>query len=233
MSVLYRSYHFPPLDLVQADQVQQAAQVEGAAATGERDSNQELAQAYEQAVQRGHVQGFAQGQREGEQAGYEAGLQAGTQAGSAQVLQSARDELGRLGVPLTAVTQQLGQLHADWEASLRKDLIDLVEKVARQVVRCELTLQPAQILALVEETLIGMPQRTGDVRVSLNPADLQRIQELDASRVPAWNLQADSTLEAGECHLRVGDDEVDVGCKQRLNACMEQVRDQLSSAEVQ
>ena len=168
MSVRYRPYHFPPLDLVLADSVQ-PEQVQDADAPA---GTQELAQAYEQAA-------------------------------------------------------QLQALHADWEASLRKDLVGLVEKVARQVVRCELTLQPAQILALVEETLSGMPQRTGAVHVFLNPADLQRIQELDAARIPAWQLQADSGLEAGECRLLVGEEEVDAGCKQRLAACMEQVRGQL------
>jgi len=223
MSVRYRPYHFPPLDLVLADSAQ-PEQVQDADAPA---GTQELAQAYEQAAQRGHAQGFAQGQSEGESAGYAAGHEAGLDAGRAQALAGARDELQRLGAPLTALTAQLQALHADWEASLRKDLVGLVEKVARQVVRCELTLQPAQILALVEETLSGMPQRTGVVHVFLNPADLQRIQELDAARIPAWQLQADSGLEAGECRLLVGEEEVDAGCKQRLAACMEQVRGQL------
>lgn len=226
--MLYRPYHFPPLDLVQADSQPRHAGVEA----GEHEAKaQELAQAYEQAVQRGHAQGFAQGQADGERAGYESGQLAGANAGRSQALGTAREELQRLGAPVSALAQQLQVLHADWEASLRKDLIELVEKVARQVVRCELTLQPAQILSLVEETLAGMPQRTGAVHVFLNPADLQRIQELDHTRVPDWQLQADSALEAGECRLRVGDEEVDAGCKQRMAACMDQVRGQLQAAE--
>lgn len=229
--MLYRPYHFPPLDLVQADRAQQGADSPAAGEAAGREDARALAQAYEQAVQRGHAQGFAQGQTEGERAGYDAGLQNGLQAGRAQALQGARDELQRLGAPVAELAQQLQSLRTDWEASLRKDLIDLVERVSRQVVRCELTLQPAQILALVEETLHGMPQRTGEVQVFLNPADLQRIQELDSARVPDWKLQADSTLDAGECRLRVGEAEVDAGCKQRLTACMEQVREQLSPAE--
>ena len=65
----------------------------------------------------------------------------------------------------------------------------------------------------------------------VTPFLLQRIQELDSTRVPDWKLQADSTLDAGECRLRVGEAEVDAGCKQRLGACMEQVREQLQPAE--
>lgn len=229
---MQRPYRFPPLDLVQAHSRAAAAPAQAGATAPAAPAAQALSQAFEQAAQRGHQQGFEQGLRAGEQAGYSDGLQAGRQEARAEQQQAAQAELQRLGAPLVQVQQQLQALHADWQASLRKDLIDLVERVARQVVRCELTLQPAQILALVEETLSGMPQRTGEVHVHLNPADLQRIQELDASRIPAWELHADSALEAGECRLRVGDVEVDAGCRQRLTACMEQVREQMLPQEV-
>ena len=221
-----RTYRFPPLEVLQAPRATASAQGAGEAEHGTVDA-QAMAQAYEQAVQRGHAQGFEQGHQEGLQAGSLAAREQGLQEGREQALQGMRAALAQMGQPLDQMLQQLEALHTDWQASLRKDVIDLVERVARQVVRCELTLQPAQILALVEETLQGMPQRTGDVVVYLNPADLQRIQELDASRIPAWKLQADASMEAGECRLRVGEEEADAGCKQRLQACMEQVREQL------
>lgn len=227
---MQRPYRFPPLDLVQAQSRSAPASAQ-AHPDAQRPAAQALAQAFEQAAQRGHAQGFEQGLQAGEQAGYADGLQAGRQDARAEQQQVAQAELIRLGAPLTQALQQLQALHADWQASLRKDMIDLVERVARQVVRCELTLQPAQILALVEETLSGMPQRSGPVQVYLNAADLQRIQELDASRIPAWQLHADSALEAGECRLQVGDVEVDAGCRQRLQACMEQVREQILPEE--
>lgn len=228
---MFRTYRFPPLDLLQAGRSTAPAAIDAAASAQPVPDPQVLAQAYEQAAQRGHAQGFEQGQQEGHQQGHAMGLAEGRLQGQRAAQQEARAELLRLAAPLDALTAQLGALHADWQASLGKDVIDLVERVARQVVRCELTLQPAQILALVEETLQGMPPRTGEVQVFLNPADLQRIQELDAGRVPAWHLQADNALEAGECRLRVGDAEVDAGCKHRLQACMEQVREQLQPEE--
>ena len=226
---MQRPYRFPPLDLLRPEH-SRGGENGGDAASSAPDA-QDLAQAFEQASRRGHAQGFEQGRQEGEQAGYTAGLLKGREQGRAESLANMQTEMAKLAEPLTALTNQLQAVHADWQASLRKDLIDLVERVARQVVRCELTLQPAQILALVEETLQGMPQRTGDVQVFLHPADLQRIQELDASRIPAWNLHADSALDAGECRLQVGDHEADAGCKQRLAACMEQVRAQLTPAD--
>lgn len=229
MSIV-RPYRFPPLDVLQ---LECAPRTDESVATGNTSMDAHaLAQAYEQALQRGHEQGFAQGQQEGMAAGQAAGFAQGSQEAGDKVLQAAHDQLELLAAPVNALQTALQALHADWQASLRKDVIDLVERVARQVVRCELTLQPAQILALVEETLSGMPQRTGSVDVFLNPADLLRIQELDASRIPSWNLLADSALEAGECHLRVGEEEVDAGCKQRLVACMDQVKEQLLPQEL-
>ena len=198
----YRPYRFPPLDLFQKPASTVSDTNAGGQVTAGPDPL-ELAQAFEQAAQRGQAQGRA------------------------EVLKTLQEELHRLAQPLDAAVLKLQAVNADWQATLRKDVIDLVERVARQVVRCELTLQPAQILALVEETLEGMPRRTGEVHVFLHPADLQRIQELDASRLPAWKLFADSQLESGECRLQVDDLEVDAGCKQRLSACMEQVRSQL------
>ena len=225
-------YRFPPLDLLQASRLPRAEnlQANGAESAPAIDP-QMVAQAYDQAAQRGHAAGWEQGLQDGLQAGLEQARAQGLQEGQQLAMQGLRDELARLAQPLNALSEQLQGLHTDWQDSLRKDVIDLVERVARQVVRCELTLQPAQILALVEETLQGMPQRTGDVQVYLNPADLQRIQELDASRIPAWHLWADNSLEAGECRLRVGEEEVDAGCKQRLVACMDQVREQLVPQE--
>ena len=220
-----RPYRFPPLDVLQKP-VQQGPATEAAVVDPHA-----LTKAFEQASQRGHEEGFAQGIHAGEQTGFAQGLVRGQEEGRTQGMQSVRAEFAAVCSPVQVLHEQLEQLHADWQASLRKDVIDLVERVARQVVRCELTLQPAQILALVEETLSGMPQRTGELQVYLHPADLQRIQELDASRIPAWNLLADSALEAGECRLRVGDVEVDAGCKQRLAACMDQVREQLLPEE--
>lgn len=228
MNIL-RSYRFPPLDVLQLERAPEAG--EPTVPVDSAVDADALAQAYEQAMQRGHAQGLAQGQQDGLQTGRSAGFVQGMQEAQAHAQQAAQVHLQRLAAPIDALQAQLQGLHADWQASLRKDVIDLVERVARQVVRCELTLQPAQILSLVEETLSGMPQRTGAVEVFLHPADLQRIQELDATRLPAWNLLADSALEAGECRLRVGDEEADAGCKQRLAACMEQVKEQLLSQE--
>jgi flagellar assembly protein FliH len=62
---------------------------------------------------------------------------------------------------------------------------------------------------------------------------MKRIQELDPKRAKKWNLLADPRLEPGECRVKAGDHEVDAGCQGRLAACMEQVREGLSTTDAQ
>lgn len=58
---------------------------------------------------------------------------------------------------LEAITGKVNDFLAHIERKQREDLLQLVEKVTRQVIRCELALQPTQLLALVEEALAAFP----------------------------------------------------------------------------
>ena len=139
------------------------------------------------------------------------------------------DEGATAARTLKADRPQLGILllsqHID-----RSSVVDLVAKVARQVIRAELALQPVQLLALVDETLASMPPTREEIDVFLNPEELKRISELDPKRAKRWNLIADARLDAGECRIKAGDNEVDAGCHQRLSACMDQVSSHLALA---
>ncbi len=133
-----------------------------------------------------------------------------------------------LAAPIEALRRQLEALLADYESALRTEVVDLVAKVAQQVIRSELTAQPAQLLSLVDEALPRC--RAGPataIEVFLNRADLERIAQLGDARTEHWNLIPDSTLQPGECRIRAGSNEVDAGCRRRLEACMEQVGTQL------
>jgi flagellar assembly protein FliH len=90
-----------------------------------------------------------------------------------------------------------------------------------------LALQPAQLLTLVDETLAAMPPVREGVEVYMNPRELQRILEVDPERASRWSLIPDSRLEPGECRINADGHEADAGCRQRLAACIDQVRAQL------
>ncbi len=74
--------------------------------------------------------------------------------------------LDRLARPVDAILRDLKKVRADYREAQRKEVVDLVAKVARQVIRAELALQPVQLLALVDETLASMPPTREEIDAS-------------------------------------------------------------------
>lgn len=188
------------------------------------------------AMQDGYQRGMERGYREGHEAGLRSGMETGRgegrEEGREQGLESGRQEalarFERLAGPVTQMVEELKQLQADYQIAMRKEVIELVAKVARQVIRKEIQMDPTQLLALVDEALATMPRVAADeVVVYLNPEDLERIIELEPMQAERWNLWADDKLEPGECRVKAGNREADAGCSQRLAACMEQIEERL------
>lgn len=187
-----------------------------------------LSEGFQQGMDRGYRTGHENGLRDGHESGLQEGREAGRQQGAEAGRREALERFEGLVAPLDAMLESLKNLQADYQSALRKEVVELVARVARQVIRCELALQPAQLLTLVDETLATMPHAPESaIEVYLNEADLQRIREIDQSRAPLWNLLADARLEPGECRVKSGNREADAGCRQRLSACMEQISAQL------
>ncbi|WP_241499266.1 flagellar assembly protein FliH [Chromobacterium sphagni] len=196
-----------------------AAEVQASAADG-----------FRQGMDAGYREGFDSGEAAGRDAGYQAGLQQGRQEGGAAARDEALARFASIAAPLDAAIGQLQRLCRDYQAAQRDEVVELVAKVARQVIRCELALKPVQILDLVEETLAALPASAhsqGEVEVLLNPEECQRIRELAPERSAKWRLLADSGLAPGECRVRGAEFEADAGCQQRLEHCVDSLREQL------
>lgn len=185
-----------------------------------------------QGFQEGLAKGYEEGHASGSQAGSEAAQAMGREQGLAQGRREMQEYFQGLAQPVDALLAELSQLLTELQAAARREVVALVEKVARQVIRCELTLQPAQLLTLVDETLASMPVTREGVEVYLNPEDLRRIQDLAPERAEAWTLLPDPALASGECRLLAGGREADAGCAQRLAACMAQVKSQLVDSDM-
>jgi flagellar assembly protein FliH len=220
----FRPYHFPPLAQLARPG---AASDAGSAASLDEAWQSAVADGYAKGQRDGHQAGLAQGRAEGYPLGHAEGVVRGIEEGRAQ----AHAHFEQLARPVDAALKGLKKLKSDYRAAQRKEVVDLVGKIARQVIRAELALQPVQVLALVDEALAAMPPTRDEVEVFLNPEELRRISELDPKRAKKWTLLADPALEPGECRVKAGDHEVDAGCQGRLAAVMEQVGEQLAAAE--
>jgi flagellar assembly protein FliH len=117
-----------------------------------------------------------QARREGYQRGYDDGYHDGAR----EAQQRADAELQHTIETLRAQLQQVIQgVHAQHEAYLKHaeaQMLDLALEVARKVVREELKLQPAHVLAIVRDTLRRV-QGFGRLRIRVNPLDVDLLRQ--------------------------------------------------------
>ena len=217
----FRPHRFPPLHQL----AQRGATPAGASGDGGWAAS--VSDGFRQGMDEGFAKGRELGEAQGRVEGLEAGRAEGMRVAQEEVRRDMQDAFEALARPVDAVFTRLEAFRAELELAQRRDVVDLVARVARQVIRAELALQPAQILALVDETLATLPPAPDGVEVYLHPQELERVRELDPVRAARWSLIADPRLDLGECRVKAGDREADAGCRQRLAACMEQVSAQL------
>jgi flagellar assembly protein FliH len=216
----FRPHRFPPLHQLAA---------RGSAPSGAADGgwSASVSDGFRQGMDEGFAKGRELGEAEGRRDGQEAGRAEGLRLAHEEARRDVQARFDEIARPVDAVLARLEAYRAEVEIAQRRDVVDLVARVARQVIRAELALQPGQILALVDETLATLPPAPDGVEVYLHPQELERVRELDPERAARWTLIADPRLDLGECRVKAGDREADAGCRQRLAACMEQVSAQL------
>ena len=191
------------------------------------DYQRAVSEGYEQGAQQGYLEGLAQGREagreEGLRSGHDAGVQQGRQAGE-QLFEAAARPIGLIAMHWQHYRQA-------FEEQRRQELLTLVGKVAQQVIRCELNLNPAQLLTLADEALAAMPLPPGEVHILLNPQEHACIRDLAPERAQQWRLVADESLALGECRIVTAQAEFDVGCQQRLDACLQSLAEHLPATE--
>ncbi|WP_234977339.1 flagellar assembly protein FliH [Ferrimonas marina] len=186
---------------------------------------------YQEGLQQGHEAGFADGQRQGEESGHQQGFANGRQEGLEAGQGQAREELQSAIVPLAAMKELLEEGYQSQVRQQQELILELVQRVAQQVIRCELTLQPQQVLNLVEETLQALPDGQDDLKIHLEPSACERIRELAPERAKQWTLVPDPSISPGGCRVVSDNLDADASVESRLDACMEQVRKRLDSME--
>ncbi|ENM5733736.1 flagellar assembly protein H [Vibrio mimicus] len=221
----YRLYRFPPL--AQPMALDNGPTIENDAWQDTLDIQQKLEAGFEQGLQKGHEEGFRQGIEQGKQHGLLEGEKEGFQKGFVSGERSGKHPFIEAVKSVNEIYQVLSRWQSEREQQQRHVICELVQKVAQQVVRAELTLMPQQILALVDETLGAMPGKPEKVTVHLNPQDLERIKQINAKLPNAWKLVANPELPEGGCHLVTEDAEADASCDSRLQACMDNVKQHL------
>ncbi|MBN3728600.1 FliH/SctL family protein, partial [Burkholderia sp. Ac-20379] len=135
--------------------------------------------------------------------------------------------------PLASLAAGFAEAQRAYQAAVREQIAQLVEQAARQVIRGELDARPERLLACVDEALALLPQVPEAVAVRLNPDEYRRIVAVLPEHAARWTLTPDPSLDAGECRVSAGGQELDAGCAQRLAACIERIGAHLATPHMQ
>ena len=136
---------------------------------------------------------------------------------------------------LDSALQFLGRPLEQLDAQVEKDLVQLALAVGKQLARRELRVDPAQIIAIVRETLGQLPAAARDVRVHLHPEDAAIVRErlAAAGGERAWTLAEDPTLSRGGCVVRTENSQIDARFESRINTVIATALGDERSAERQ
>jgi len=210
----WRPFRFPP-------RVRTAAELADSVAGDPAALQRAVADGFQEGIDKGYEQGLEQGREAGHREGFERGIEDGKAIGREEGRAQGRRAFDEAARPMDELVERFERFRQEFEQARREQLLELVQKVSKQVIRCELTLHPTQLLTLAEEALAAMPGDQEDVRILLNPEECTRIKELAPERATAWRLVPDEKLALGECRVVTAQAEADIGCQQRLDSCMD------------
>lgn len=218
----WRPFRFPP-------RVRTAAEMADSVAGDPAALQRAVADGFQEGIDKGYEQGLEQGREAGHREGFERGVEDGKAIGREEGRVQGRRAFDEAARPMGELVERFERFRQEFEQARREQLLELVQKVSKQVIRCELTLHPTQLLTLAEEALAAMPGDQEDVRILLNPEECTRIKELAPERAAAWRLVPDEKLALGECRVVTAQAEADIGCQQRLDSCMDTLADHIKA----
>jgi flagellar assembly protein FliH len=154
--------------------------------------------AYEEAFAKGREAGFAAARTESQPA-----------------LNLLKTHVAKLEGVLGTLAQPLQQVNEEVE----QQLMTLALTIARQLVRRELKTDPAQVIAIIRETVALLPAAARDVRVHLHPEDAAVVRErLSAPTADrAWTIVEDPVMSRGGCKVTTDTALIDARVETRLN----------------
>jgi flagellar assembly protein FliH len=146
--------------------------------------------------------------------GHEAGL-AAARAESQQATNQLRQQVARLDGMFDALSRPFHEL----DVQVEQQLVQLALTVARQLVRRELRIDPAQVIAIIRETVALLPAATRDVRVHLHPEDAAIVREKLATPAAerAWTIVEDPVMTRGGCRVTTDSAQIDARLETRIN----------------
>lgn len=162
---------------------------------------------------------FDEAYAKGHEEGHAAGLAAGKAAAQVQ-MQPVLDEIERQAESFKGMLTALSHPFQEFDTEVQEQLVHLALSIARHLVRRELRIEPAQVIAIIRETVGLLPAAARDVRVHLHPQDAALVREKLASpgAEPAWTLVEDPVMSRGGCRVTTQTAQIDARLEARIQA---------------
>jgi len=148
--------------------------------------------------QKAHQEGFNKGRQDGVARG---------QKQAEQRVQSLTSILNALATPLKYADEKV-----------EEELVNLAVSIAKQIVRRELKTDPAQIVAVVKESLSVIPSSAQNIRLYLNPEDAELVRKIMPVNAGEhkWSITDDPVLSRGSCKVETDATVVDASFETRI-----------------
>lgn len=196
------------------------AEIEDIRAQAEEEGfNEGKTQGYAEGLEQGRLEGLEQGHTEGLAQGHEQGLEAG--------LAEAKTLIQRFEGLLSQFEKPLQLLDGDIEHSL----MTLTMALAKSVIGHELKTHPEQILSALRLGVESLPIKEQSVSIRMHPDDVALVEQLYTSTQlnrNQWQLEADPSLNSGDCIISSQRSLVDLTLSSRIDAVFESLRNQQS-----
>ncbi|WP_148862331.1 flagellar assembly protein FliH [Marinobacter fonticola] len=174
----------------------------------------------------GHQEGLTSGREAGHQEGLEQGLAEGREQGRQDALEKTSAEVAQGLERLEKLLSELVDPIRRHEDELETALFNLATVLARAVVYRELQTDSSQIRAVVREALASLPSTQENVRLRVNPADVEWVREA-ANRLDAEaSIVEDDTILAGGCQAETRHSLVDFTVEKRFQKAVQRMLDQ-------
>lgn len=160
----------------------------------------------------------------------------GREAGLAKAKQETQAALDQLKAQVAMLERTLGQLAQplqQMDAEVEQQLAALALIIARQLVRRELQIDPAQVIAVIRETVGLLPAAAREVRVHLHPQDAAVVRDRLATpgSERAWSVVEDPVMTRGGCRVTTDTASIDARLETRIAAVAAAVLGEERAAE--
>lgn len=193
----------------------------------------------EAAWEDGKAEGRETGNREGYEAGFETGRSDGYEKGHAEGTEKGQNEgneaaqndvktgLDRLEQVMAELVDPI-QRHED---ELETALFNLTATLSRAVIFRELQADSSQIREVVRHAMASLPPTRDNVRIRVNPVDVEWVQEVSGRFESEAIVTADEKILAGGCKVETRHSLIDYTVEKRFQKAVQGMLDkQLDSS---